>query len=571
MRKQLFFAVTILLAAVFTSCNKDLTALNSSMFKTTPNPLEVKGGKVDATITGTFPVKYFAKNATVTVTPVLKLSDGTELKGTPSSFQGEKVTGNNTTISYKAGGTYVLKSSFDYVPAMDTCGLYLDFSVSTSKKTYALPRVYLANGVISTEKLASTAFGSSAAEGPVFLADKFQRVIQEMQEADIKFLIQQSNLRTSETKSADIVDLTQKIKSVKETPNQAISGLEISGYASPDGGMDLNTNLAEKREKVTVDFMNKQLKKIKSTVTLDTKFTAEDWDGFQKLMESSTIQDKEVILRVLSMYSDPEQREREIKNISSAFKTIAEEILPQLRRSRLKLTVDVTGKSDEEIANLAKTDASKLSVEELLYAGALASTLNEKAEIYQKVTELYATDARGFNNLGAVKYQQGSVKDAARYFAKALEISPKNADVNYNAGLAALAQNDLSNAQVYFGNAAGTSGSLSNTLGTIYLIKGDYTKAVSTFGKTATNNAALAQILTGDYNAARNTLAAVQQPDALTAYLGAIIGSRTNNRDAVYSNLRKAVSLDKSYAKKAAKDLEFSKFFTDDTFKSIVG
>jgi len=571
MKKQLFFVVSLMLTLVFSSCNKDLTPLNESNFKTTPNPLEVKGGKVDATITGTFPVKYFAKNATVTVTPVLKLNDSTEIKGTPATFQGEKVTGNNTTIAYIAGGTYTMKTSFDYVPAMENSKLYLDFSVVTKKKTYTLPRVHVADGVIGTEMRTAKTFAATGAEGPVYLNDKFQRVIQEMQEADILFLIQQSDLRKSETKSSDIVELTKKIKSVTETTNQQVSGLEILGYASPDGSVDLNTNLAEKREKVTVDFINKELKKIKSTVKLDTKFTAEDWEGFQKLMESSNIQDKQVILSVLNMYQDPEQREREIKNLSAAFKTIADEILPQLRRSRLKLTVDVTGKSDVEIANLAKTDASKLTVEELLYAGTIATTVAEKAAVYQKAVELYPSDARSFNNLGAALYQQGNVADAARYFAKGLEIEPKCPNLNYNAGLCALSQGDLAKAEVFFGNAAGTKGNLSNALGTISLIKGDYVKASTLFGKTATNNAALAQILTGDYNAARNTLAAVANPDALTAYLGAVVGARTNNRDAVFSNLKTAVSLDKTYGAKAKNDIEFAKFFTEETFKSIVG
>ncbi len=159
----------------------------------------------------------------------------------------------------------------------------------------------------------------------------------------------------------------------------------------------MNTNLAEKRQKVTADFINKEIKKLKTNVTVDSKFTAEDWDGFQKLMENSNIQDKQVILRVLSMYTDPEQREREIKNLSVAFKSIADEILPQLRRSRLKLTVDVTGKSDAEIAKLAKEDAAKLTVEELLYAATLTSDLNEKAALYTKATDLYSGDLRGWN------------------------------------------------------------------------------------------------------------------------------------------------------------------------------
>jgi len=305
-------------------------------------------------------------------------------------------------------------------------------------------------------------------------------------------------------------------------------------------------------------------------VKIDSKFTPEDWAGFQALMEKSNIQDKEVILRVLTMYTDPEERNRQIKNLSVAFKQIAEEILPQLRRSKLKLTVDVTGKADSVISKIAKEDASKLTVEELLYAATLTTDLGEKAAIYQKVTELYPTDVRGFNNLGAVKFQQGNVDDASRYFAKALEIEPANADVNFNAGLTSLSKGDLTKSEEYFGKAAGTTGNVGQGLGTIYIIKGDYSKAKTYFGSTASNNAAILQILNADYSGARTTLSAVAHPNALTAYLGAVIGARTNDRDAVFNNLKVAVKLDGSYAQKAVKDIEFSKFATDETFLSIV-
>ena len=291
MRKQLFFAVSIVLALVLSSCAKDMTALDSSMFKCNPNPLEVKGGKIDATITGTFPVKYFTKNATVTVTPVLKF-EGKEVKGTPVTFQGEKIVGNDKTISYKTGGTYTMNASFAYVPEMAKSELYLEFNVVTKKKTYQIPSVKVADGVIATSQLVAANANEIA---PVIVADKFQRVIQEMQEADIKFLIQQSTLRKSETKSGDIANLTKKIKEVKESQNKQVSNFEISGYASPDGGIKLNTNLAEKRESVTVGFINKELKKLKTSIKLDSKFTAEDWAGFQDLMEKSNIQDKQVI------------------------------------------------------------------------------------------------------------------------------------------------------------------------------------------------------------------------------------------------------------------------------------
>jgi Flp pilus assembly protein TadD len=566
MKKQLFFAVSMVFALVFSSCSKDLTALDPSLFKCNPNPLEVKGGKVEATITATFPVKYFNKNAVVTVTPVLKF-EGKEVKGAAVVFQGEKVKGNDKTIAFKTGGNYSVNASFDYVPEMAKSELYLEFSIVQKKKIYQIPGVKVADGVIATSQLVSTSATELTA---VIIPDKFQRVIQEQQEADIMFLIQQAKLRKSETSSADMVSLTKKIKEVKESTNQKVSAFDLSAYASPEGPLKLNTNLAESREKVTVDFMNKEMKKLKTSIKIDSKFTPEDWAGFQALMEKSNIQDKEVILRVLTMYTDPEERDRQIKNLSVAFKQIAEEILPQLRRSKLKLTVDVTGKSDSLITQLVKEDPTKLSVEELLYAATLTSDLGEKGAIYQKVTEQYPTDARGFNNLGAIKFQQGNVDDASRYFAKAIEIDPASADINYNSGLTSLAKGDLAKAEVFFGKAAGTTGNVGEGLGTVYIIRGDYAKAKTYFGSTVSNNAALLQILNADYSGARTTLSAVAQPNALTSYLGAIIGARTNDRDAVYSNLKNAVKLDGSYAAKAVKDIEFSKFATDETFLSIV-
>lgn len=566
MNKKILFVASFALTLVFVSCNKNMTALDASHFKTTPNPLEVKGGKVDATVTGTFPVKYFNKKAVVTVTPVLKYN-GAESKAQSATFQGEKVLANNQTIAYKSGGTFTIKPSFLYTPDMAKSELYLNFDVAQKKKTYQLPAVKVADGVIATAELAST---SPKELKPALTADKFQRITQENQEADILFLIQQAQLRNSELKASDIKAFTQKAKEVRDAQNKEISTLEVLGYASPEGALDLNTNLAEKRQKVTADYVNKEFKKLKEKITIDSRFTAEDWDGFQKLMETSNIQDKDLILRVLSMYQDPEQREREIRNLSSAFKSIANDILPQLRRSRLKMTVDVTGKSDEQIAQLASSTPESLSAEELLYAATLSKTNDEKAAIYQKFVTLFPNDVRGYNNLGMVKYEQGQTDAAQSLFAKALSIDPKSADANYNAGLIALAKNNVADAHTYFGKAAGTAGNLSAALGTSYIAQGDYAKAQNALAEVNSNNAALVQILNADYNGARKTIAAIAEPNAMTSYLGAIIGARTNDRETVYSNLKNAVKLDSSLIKKAASDLEFARYFTDTTFLSIV-
>jgi tetratricopeptide (TPR) repeat protein len=569
MRKHFIFMISMVVSLIFCSCDKDLTALDPALFKCNPNPLEVKSGKVDATIIGKFPVKYFSKNATLTVTPVLKFA-GKEVKGTPSVFQGEKVKSNNKIIIFKAGGSYTMKVSFDYVPEMSISELYLNFEVATSKKTYTLPSVKVADGVIATSQLVST---SSSEISPAFIADKFVRQIQEMQDADILFMISKADLKKNETSAADVVSLVKKIKElkdVKEGQTKQVSGLEVSGYASPDGSLETNEKLADKREKIVADFLGKELKKIKQTVKISAKFTAEDWEGFKALMEKSTIQDKELILRVLSMNTDPEQREREIKNLSAAYKNIAEEILPQLRRSKMKLMIDVVGKSDAELLKAVKSDSCKLTVEEILFAGTLTSDLNEKAMIYQKATTMYPSEMRAFNSLGYVKLQQENVEDASRYFTKALTIDAKNADANYNAGITALAKGEYDKAEDYFGKAAGTSGNLNQALGTLYMLKGDYAKSKTYLGAVASNNAALLQILNGDFSDARKTLANVAKPDAMTAYLGAILGARTTDREAVFSNLRIAVKRNPALAQKALKDIEFSKFSTEPDFSAIL-
>jgi Flp pilus assembly protein TadD len=332
----------------------------------------------------------------------------------------------------------------------------------------------------------------------------------------------------------------------------------------------LNAKLADARQAKSQKHLQKQLKKAKVNATIESNITAEDWAGFQAAMEASNIQDKELVLRVLSMYSDPEEREAQIKNLSAVFKTIAEEVLPALRRSRLILTTDLIGKSDEEIAALAANDAAALNVEELLYAATLTNDAAEKLALYKKATELFANDYRGYNNMGMVYFGQGNVAEARRCYAKALQLAPANADVNYNAGLAAMAENDLAKAEEYLGKAAGTEGNLNAAMGTLYTMKGDYVAAKNAYGKTASNNAAVQQILNEDYAAARQTLASVANPNATTAYLAAIVGARTNDRDAVYANLKLAIERDAALKAKAQEDIEFAKYQADEKFQAIV-
>lgn len=560
MKKGLFLGL-IAAAVMLASCNKTLQKPDE--ITVNPSPLEKVGNKVNAEITGTFPKKKFAKKGVLVVTPVLKY-DGQESVGEPVTYVGEKAKENGKTVNYKYGGTYSQSCSFDYVPAMRKSELYLRFEARVGKKVIEIPDVKIADGIVATSELAEAKDNKTATT-----PDKFQRVIQELTEADIKFLIQSAELRSSETKNDGVKGLQAAIKDAKDNEKKEINKIEVAGYASPDGGMDLNEKLAQNRQKAAANFLKKDLKKNKLNNAIESNITAEDWEGFQKAMENSNMQDKDLVLRVLSMYSDPEEREAQIKNLSSVYGTIADEILPALRRSRLILTTDLIGKSDDEIRELAKNNPDQLSVEELLYAATLTNNKAEKMEIYAKAANIY-NDYRAWNSLGQLYFEDGNIAEARRCYGHALGIQPNDPDVNYNAGIAAMADGDLAKAEEYFGKAAGTKGNLSAAMGTLYTQKGDYAAAKNAYGDQATNNAAVQQILNEDYAGASKTLDAVKEPNATTAYLKAVVAARTNDVQAVYANLRSAVAQDAKLKARAAQDIEFAKFAEEAEFQAIV-
>ncbi len=563
MTKKLYLPLLMaMVVALFSSCSKKMGELSADYFTVTPQVLEAVGGKVPATINGKFPEKYFNKKAVVEVTPVLKWNGG-EAKGQPATFQGEKVEGNDQTISYKMGGSYTMKTSFDYVPEMAKSELYLEFKATIGKKVVTIPAVKIADGVISTSELVNNTLGNA---NPALGEDAFQRIIKEKHDANIMFLIQQANIRSSELKTAK--EFNKEVANVNEAANKKISNIEVSAYASPDGGVSLNTTLAENRESNTTKMLSKDLKKAKIDAPIDAKYTAQDWEGFQELVSKSNIQDKELILRVIAMYQDPAQRESEIKNISAVYKELANTILPQLRRSRLTLNYEIIGKSDEEIAKLASSNPSELNVEELLYAATLTSDPAKQEAIYAQATKQFPNDYRGYNNLGKLAYQAGNIDKAESYFKKAASVNA-TPEVNMNLGLISLMKGDKAAAEAYFGKAAGTK-ELGESMGNLYIAQGQYERAVNSFGDSKTNSAALAQILAKDYNKAKNTLANVTRPDAYTDYLMAVLGARTNNSSMVTSSLKSAVTKDSSLAKKAATDLEFAKYFTNADFMNIV-
>lgn len=555
MNSKLFITLTLGGALLLTGCSKKLNPLSSDNFNVNPSPLEVVGETVPATVTGQIPAKYFVKNAEVTVTPYLVYGED-EKAATPVTIQGEKVRGNNQVISYDNGGTFVLPINYLYVPEMLHSNLWLAFDVKQGNKTYVLPRVKVAEGVVATATLADAAGVKPAAS-----SDNFQRIINEKINADIKFLINQTNVRANQINSAAMNEFHGAVKDAQSDARREIEEINISSYASPEGGVKLNTRIAEGREKNTQKYLNKQLKKdkISETGSLTADFTPQDWEGFQKLVSESNIQDKDLILSVLSMYKDPAEREREIRNLSSVFDQLAKQVLPQLRYSRLTASINVIGKSDEEITEAFAKDPKTLTLEEMLYCATLTNDNNLKMKIYSAAIDQYPKDYRAYNNLGMCQFIDKDYDAAQKNFEQAARMEPSCKEAAMNQGLTAMLNKQYRAANEKFGSAAGVK-ELNDALGVYYLKQGDVNAAVRSFGDSKTNNAALAQILAKDYNSAKNTLVSIATPDATTYYLMAVLGARTNNEQMVLSNLRQAVKMDSSFAKRAASDIEFSKF-----------
>ena len=550
-KKNLLFlsAASLLL---MTSCSK-MGPLSADNFTVVPNPLETQAGQVPATINGTFPEKYMKKKAVVTVTPELRYADGQVAKGQSATFQGEKVMGNDQTISYKVGGRYTMKTAFDYVPEMQKSEMYLTFDARIGKKQQKVPAVKVANGVIATSELYRKTLAS---ENGCIAPDTFQRVNEKKQEANIKFLINQANIRKSELKNNSVqefVDMLKKINADREGFN--VQNVEIQAYASPEGGVKLNDKLAGNRKNESEKYVKNTLKQTKVNADIDAHYTAQDWDGFQKLVAASNLQDKEVILRVLSMYEDPQEREQQIRNMSAGFRELADGILPELRRSRLIINYETIGRSDEQIKAQYSEDASKLSADELLYSATLDEPVAKQEEIYKKTAETYPNDYRAYNNLAALALAKGDTAKAREYAQKAASLGANTPEAQANLGLLSLIDGNVQDAERAIAKSSGSE-SVNQAIGTLAIAKGDYAQAEKAFAKVNSNTAALAQLLNKNYDAAAKTLDRVENPNAMTDYLHAVVAARRGNKFAASSYLKEALQKDPSLKQYAENDLE---------------
>jgi len=415
-----------------------------------------------------------------------------------------------------------------------------------------VPAVKVADGIIATSELYKrTILTAQAAVAP----DAYQRVTKQKLDANIKFLIQQAKLRKSELKNNSVKEFVRMLKQINNDREKLnLDNIEVSAYASPDGGFAINDKLAGERQKVSEKYVNQELKKIKLDAPVDAKYTAQDWEGFQELVKASNIQDKEVILRVLSMYKDPQEREQQIKNISTAFRELADGVLPELRRARLTINYETIGRSDEQILEQLAEDPAKLSIEEILYGANLKTTPDEMKQVYMTAANVYPNDYRAYNNLAVIEYKLGNYEAAKQYLQKAKNVPEAQA----NLGLLALKDGDVATAERYIASATDANG-LAEIMGNLNLAKGNYAQAEEDFAEVYSNSAVLAQILNHDYVSAAVTLKYIQNPDATAEYLKALMSARMGNNDDAAEALKEALKKDPSLAKYAANDIELVK------------
>ena len=553
MRKNLILFVSAVGMITMTSCSSKLGALSADNFNVVPNPMETEAGKVPVTINGMFPEKYLKKKAVVSVIPEIRCSNGDVVQGQSASFQGEKVQGNDQTISYKLGGNYTMKNIFTYVPAMQKSDLYLTFDAKVGKKKVSVPAVKVAEGVIATSELYRNLLTST---GACIAPDTFQRINAHKQEAQIKFLVNQANLRKSELKNNSITEFVEMLKRInRERETLAIKDIDVLGFASPEGAYDFNDKLANKRQNTAEQYVKDQLKKTKVNTDINAKYTAEDWDGFQQLVQASNIQDKDVILRVLSMYKDPQEREQQIRNMSAGYRELADGILPELRRSRMIINYETIGRSDEQIQQQYVADPAQLSVDELLYSATLTDDVNKQEEIYKTAAKLYPADYRALNNIAALEFNKGNNDTAKEYINKVFNVLSNAPEANANLGMIALQNGDVANAENYIAKATNANG-LNNVLGALNIAKGNYAEAAKNLANSESNLAGLAELLNKNYATAEVILNSVKNKDGMTKYLQALVAARQGRSSIASGFLKEALNLDPSLAAYAANDLE---------------
>ena len=542
--KSLAVAVLGLAAVACASPEKMAEMAESVTVTCDPSPLEVVAGKIDATVSVTYPRDYFHPKAILEVTPVL-VYDGGEAKMTPFMFQGEKVKDNYTVVS-KDGQTVTEKVHFDYVKGMEQSHLELRGVVKYKKKSIDLPVKKVADGANTTYMLVGVGEGLGSV---AYKADNYQEVIPQTAEGQILYTINSADVRSKELKSASIKDFQAALDEIKSNERKTLKGTEVVAYASPDGGEELNAKLSDKRSK-SADKAWSKVVDGKEVSDPEVKSVGQDWEGFQELVSESNIEDKDLIIRVLSMYSDPAVRESEIKNMSEVYTTLKKEVLPELRRARFIANVEYQNYTKEELLKLVEENMDVLDEEALLRSAKLVKDSKTKEALYKKAVEKFNSDRAQFN-LGVLFLNEDKLDAAEKEFGK---VATKDAELENAKGVIALRKGDLAAAQKAFA-AAGTAQAKENQA-VVDILNGNYAKAAAALKGTNSFNEALADVLVGKPAEAAAALKC-QCPRA--NYLRAVIAARQGKAADVKTYLEKA-SKNKELAARAEKDIEFAQY-----------
>ncbi len=518
-----------------------------------PEPLILRGDQVELEVTGRFPAKYFGKKVSVEATPVLTWEGGSasfESEG----FQGEDAAGNFTVVPFESGKSFSYSSSVPFDPAMeDAAELAVVISGTQGNKSATFAPFVVGAGVITTP------LWVQADDQFIPVEDNFQRIITYTEEVTVNYSVNSSTVRSGELRDADWKALKELIQLSVDADSVTITGARIEAYASPEGEITLNEDLASDRANSAAASMTREMKRKK--LTADEAFydlvpKGEDWQGFKSLMQASDIEDKNLILRVLEMYSDKNKREEEIRNIAKTYKAIEKEILPALRRSQVVVSYDVEGYTDEELMDYCMSMPDSLTADELLYAATLFADLNDKLTIYQSAARVHADDFRGYNNAGWCLAQMGRMNQAGEVFQQALELERNKAVVNNVAALTR--QNgDIDGAMKLLNEAAGAGPEVGYNKGIILIQKGDYASAISNMGRVSSVNVALAKMLNGDAVGAKTALENADDDSAVASYVMAVACARLNDSAGVKKHLGEALAKDPNLRQKAEKDLEF--------------
>jgi Tfp pilus assembly protein PilF len=563
------------MAVLTTSCDglkKMLKKQKDIKYTSSPNPIEMHGDSVQFNVTGKFNPKLFQKKVTLTLTPYVKYSGG-EKALKPVVLVGEKATGNGQKITFSTGGTFNYSSEkFAFEPAMRNATIEVRGEGSFKSKKKAFDPVVLGDGTMATSLLVRND------EKSIMATDNFVKVVPANQSTHIYFTINNADVRGSEMKTEEMKNINAFIAANLSSAFYEFKGISVSAYASPDGETDKNINLAKDRAKSASEAIMSEFKKNKDKAITFGKTkeqyqvgtTEEDWNGFKSLMEQSTMSDKDLILRVLTMYSDPAQRRKEIKNLSKTYLELADKILPKLRRAEITMNVNKNSRTDAQISALAVSNPDSLSVEELIYAGPLTNDINTKAQIYKAAEKQYPNDWRTSNNLGCVLLLQNKVNEAGEAFKRAAKANANERAVNNNLGIIESKNGNRMAAMEYY-NKAGGSQETNYNKGILEIRNGKYADALSNFGGFDGHNKALAQVMGGNAAAANSTIDASKEKDmAYSHYLKAVAYARQGNSSEAINSLKTAIEKDGALKAYAKDDAEFLKLRSNAGFTAIV-